>query len=196
MSQFSGKSDLADTVFMQKMYPMYPDNPNSPLTSDEMECFNIFKEKTGGKIHQHFKLELNEYNIDSEIKRVNNSNLLSAVTVYETNSKDSKNSTVYKYWGKEFRSLKELNKKGYYATKTIYFDTLLDLIPYYPYTVSFLSGGEDGKLFVVISGQSYVDVQEEEARKYGYDNQMVAHYRKSLQEHYIEVVNKHYQGDK
>ena len=196
MSQFSGKSDLADTIFMQKMYPMYPDNPNSPLTSDEMECFNIFKEKTGGKIHQHFKLELNEYNIDSEIKRVNNSNLLSAVTVYETNSKDSKNSTVYKYWGKEFRSLKELNKKGYYATKTIYFDTLLDLIPYYPYTVSFLSGGEDGKLFVVISGQSYVDVQEEEARKYGYDNQMVAHYRKSLQEHYIEVVNKHYQGDK
>jgi len=196
MSQFSGKSDLADTIFMQKMYPMYPDNPNSPLTSDEMECFNIFKEKTGGRIHQHFKLELNEHNIDFEIESVNNPNLLSAVTVYETNSKDSKKSTVYKYWGKEFRSLKELNKKGYYATKTIYFDTLLDLIPYYPYTVSFLSGGEDGKLFVVISGQSYVDVQEEEARKYGYDNQMVAHYRKSLQEHYIEVVNKHYQGDK
>jgi hypothetical protein len=197
MSQFSGKSDLADTIFMQKMYPMHPGKDNSPLISDEMECFNIFKEKTGGKIHQHFKLELNEYNIDYELQQVNNPNLLSKVRIYDMlpdgNFADRE---VYTYWGKEYKSLKEINKKGYYATRTIHFNTLLDIIPYYPYIVSFMSGGEDGKLFIVISGQSYVDHQEEEARKYGYSNEMTNYYRKSLQEHYVEVVKKYFSGTK
>jgi hypothetical protein len=103
---------------------------------------------------------------------------------------------VYTYWGKEYKSLKELNKKGYYATRTIHFNTLLDLIPYYPYIVSFMSGEENGHLFVVISGQSYVDYQEEEARKYGYNNEMTNYYRTKLQEHYIEVVNKYFKEEK
>ena len=195
MSQFSGKSDLADTIFMQKMYPIYPNNPNSALTSDEMECFNIFKEKTGGKIHQHFKLELTPQNVQHEIEQVNNPNLFALKRIYEPHPNGGfTDREIYVYWGKEFKSLKELNKKGYYATRTIYFDTLLDIIPYYPYIVSFMSGGEDGKLFIVISGQSYVDHQEEEARKYGYNNEMTKYYRTKLQEHYIEVVNKYFSG--
>jgi len=197
MSQFSGKSDLADTIFMQKMYPMYPGKDNSPLISDEMECFNIFKEKTGGKIHQHFKLELNEFNIDFEIERVNNPRILSRMRVYETlpdgNFVDNE---VYHYWGKPYKSLKEINKKGYYASKTIVFDTILDLIPYYPYIVSFMRSEEDCKMFVVISGQSYVDHQEEEARKHGYNIEMTNYYRKALQEHYVEIVNKYFSGGK
>lgn len=195
MSRFSGKSDLADTIFMQKMYPIYPGNPNSPLTSDEMECFNIFKEKTGGRIHQHFSLELSESNIDFEIKNVNNPNILSKREVPWGDGKEHRTKKyVYIYWGKEYNSIKELNKKGYYATKSIGFNTLLDIIPYYPYIVSFMSGGEDGKLFIVISGQSYVDHQEEEARKYGYDTEMTNYYRTALQEHYVEVVNNYFSG--
>jgi hypothetical protein len=195
MSQFSGKSDLADTIFMQKMYPMYPGKENSPLTSDEMECFNIFKEKTGGRIHQHFSLELSESNIDFEIKNVNNPRILSKREVIrEDGDNNTKPKYVYIYWGKEYNSLKEINKKGYYATKSIWFNTLLDIIPYYPYIVSFMSGGDDGKLFVVISGQSYVDHQEEEARKYGYINSMTNYYRTALQDHYVEVVDNYFSG--
>jgi hypothetical protein len=59
-----------------------------------------------------------------------------------------------------------------------------------------MSGGDDGKLFVVISGQSYVDHQEEEARKYGYSNEMTNYYRTALQEHYIEVVSKYFKEGK
>jgi hypothetical protein len=197
MSQFSGKNDLADTIFMQKMYPMYPNNENSPLISNEMECFNIFKEKTGGVIHQHFKLELSESNIDFEIKNINNPKILSKREVpHEDDKNHTKPKYVYIYWGKEYNSIKEINKKGYHATKSIRFNTLLDIIPYYPHIVSFMSGGEDGKLFVVISGQSYVDHQEEEARKYGYKNEMTVYYRNRLQEHYVEVVNKYFKEGK
>jgi hypothetical protein len=131
------------------------------------------------------------------IERVNNPRILSRMRVYETlpdgNFVDNE---VYHYWGKPYKSLKEINKKGYYASKTIVFDTILDLIPYYPYIVSFMSSEEDCKMFVVISGQSYVDHQEEEARKHGYNIEMTNYYRKALQEHYVEIVNKYFSGGK
>lgn len=192
MSRFSGKSDLADTIFMQKMYPIDSNNPHSPLISDEMECFNIFKEKTKGVIHQHFKLELNEMNIDKEIEIVNNPRMLSKKEIpWEDGKEHRTKKYVYIYWDKEYNSLKELNKKGYYSTKKIKFDTLLDIIPYYPYLVSFMSS-DDETMFVVISVESYVEHSYEEFRKFGSEPSMYDFYRKELQNHYIEVVNTYF----
>jgi hypothetical protein len=194
MSRFSGKSDLADIILTQKMYPVYPGNLNSPLTSDEMECFNIFKEKTKGVIHQHFKLELNEMNIDKEIEIVNSPRMLSKKEIPWGDGKEHRTKKyVYIYWGKEYNSLKELNKKGYYSTKKIKFDTLLDIIPYYPHIVSFMSS-DSQTMFVVISGESYVDYQYEEFRKFGSESSMYDFYRKELQNHYVEVVNTYFKG--
>ena len=57
-----GKYDLYDHICMKKMYPSNPENPNGTLVSDIMECFDVFKEETGGVIHQWVKTEVNEFN--------------------------------------------------------------------------------------------------------------------------------------
>ena len=56
MSKFSGKCDLYDHIMMEKTYPDSK-NPNI-LISNELECFEIFKKRTGGKLYQHLKIEL------------------------------------------------------------------------------------------------------------------------------------------
>ena len=45
-----GKYDLYDHICMEKMYHQDPDNPNSPLVSDIMECF-IFVLKPDWSLH-------------------------------------------------------------------------------------------------------------------------------------------------
>lgn len=196
MSQFSGKHDLADTIFMQKMYPIDPSNPNSPLTSDEMECFNIFKKMTKGAIHQHIKLELSEMNIDKEIELVNNPRLLSKKEISWGDDKEHRTKKyIYIYWDKEYNSLRELNKKGYHSTKKIKFETLLDIIPYYPYIVSFMSA-DDKSTFVVVSSESHVESEYLKFRGFGSEPLMAEHYRKELQNHYIEVVNQYFKEEK
>lgn len=195
MSRYSGKCDLYDHIMMEKMYPK-DDNPNIQV-SDEMECFNIFKQKTGGKIYQKFLLKLTEHNIDKEIEKVNNPNILSKrINKTERNSKKGKvevKHTVYVLYGTEYKSLKELNNHGYYSTREIIFDTLLDIIPYYPYIIGFsYSSGETEH--IVISSRSFIDDQRKELLELGLDCSYYNHYEKDLQKHYIDVVNRYYNG--
>jgi hypothetical protein len=58
MSKFSGKCDLYDHVMMEKTYPD-PNNKNI-LVSDELECFEIFKKRTGGILCQSRKVKLDD----------------------------------------------------------------------------------------------------------------------------------------
>lgn len=176
MSRFSGKCDLYDYIMM------------ASEDMNEMECFNKFKKETGGVIYQHFKLELNEYNIDNEIKLVNNPFVLSKREVPWDDDKIHKTKKfVYTYWGKDYFSLKELNKKHYYALKEIRFETLLDIIPYYPYIVS-VSNSKDGNTYMVISSSSFVDSSYETNREYGWVSELHEIYKRDLQNHYIDIV--------
>ena len=93
---------------------------------------------------------------------------------------------TYTYYGKEY-TLKELNKKGIWITIDIPFDTLLDLIPYYPYIVSMACGGT-----VYISQQSFVDEELEDHLEGGWYSDFWQYYKKELQDHYQEVVLEYY----
>ena len=75
--------------------------------------------------------------------------------------------------------------------KVIYFEDMIDLVPYYPYIVS--SYGrcvKDGKLVcsVTISKESYLDDRYLNNRKLGGDISYLEHYRKNLKEELINTV--------
>lgn len=195
MSLFSGKCDLCDHIMMMKTYPK-ESNPNV-LVSDEKECFEIFKARTGGQIYQYIKVPVTRRNIDFLIKASEKRSPGSAwnLKVEEVeNPKTGKKQTRYHYMGETYKTLASLNQHGYYYTKTIAFDTLLDIIPYYPYTISMMTSS-DGKETVFISTKSFVDFEEEERLEYGYESEMGRYYRKHLQDHYIEVCHRYFNTD-
>lgn len=183
MSVFSGRCDLADHILMMKHRTKDGSDKKEDLEkarvlySDEMECFEIFKERTGGVIYQWADLELTKYNIDTEIEKNN----------YLEKYVDEQGKTRYKYFGKEFKTLKALNKYGYSFKKEIHFETLLDIIPYYPYIIS-VHVSNEGKDTIVISNESFVESEYLDHKKFGYEGAMYNYYKKGLQEHYIDVV--------
>lgn len=184
MSRFSGTYDLYDFVFSHQD------------GEGEMKSFNEFKEKTGGKIYQYFEMELTESNIDTEIKLCNDPLMLSKREVPSeqgTSRKRRKPKFIYTYFGKEYDSLKKINKHHYITKKEIRFETLLDIIPYYPHAVSMSYTTKDST-YVVISDKSYVDISYENSRKYGYVNELHYYYTKELQNHYISVVKRYFLG--
>lgn len=175
MSKYSGQYDLADAISMEKTYPS-PQNPNI-LISDEMECFEIFKKRTGGVIYQSIPVELTKKNINFFLKTDKNL--------------DKNTENEYTYYSRTFKTLKELNKFGYYIKKPIKFDTLLDIIPYYPYTIALSYCKPEGE-YVVISRESRITASENESYYYGYEYSSASYYREQLQKHYIEIVKKYY----
>ena len=187
MSRFSGKCDLCDHISMEKTY-----DKGSYLESNEDECFEIFKQKTGGVIYQLIPLKLTSCNIDAEIKKVNDEKVLSKIIHKEVHSdKRTKSGTrevvfhTYMYHGKEVKSLSEID--DYCTKKEIHFDTLLDLIPYYPYIIVIAYSSKDHEE-IIISNKSYIDQQEEMYLKYGHNSKLVDMYREDLKEHYLEVA--------
>lgn len=194
MSIYSGRCDLCDHISGMGGWFDKDGNPvdfNDPKVrefySDEWLDFLAFKEQTGGVLHQHRKMKLTPWNHE-EIKT-----LCPEFDYHEhTRIVESKKGQreekylTYTYWGKEY-TLKELNKKGVWITIDIHFDTLLDLIPYYPYIVSMACGG-----IVYISQQSYVDEELEDHLEGGWYSDFWQHYKKELQKHCQEVVLKYY----
>lgn len=160
--------------------------------SDELECFNLFKERTGGVIYQLLRFPLTEYNIENECKENEHLNRIKHVKVVKDKrckcGTRNKITYSYTYYGIKFDSLKKINYVRY--KKKIPFDNLLDLIPYYPYLIS-MSSSNDGKEFIVISNESYVEQEENEFISHGYTSKMPVYYRKELQNHYKEVINKY-----
>lgn len=174
MSIFSGKCDVFDHIMMEKMY-----DKGHCRVSDELECFEIFKAKTNGTIYQHKLVQVTKENIDF----VTNKCILNSFKAEKVDGK-----TVYFYWGKQYNTLKQLNKKGVYIEVPIYFNTLLDIIPYYPYIITFSAGNH-----VVISNESYVDSLQEDMLKWGHESAI--DYKSELQEHYLEVCERYFLRD-
>lgn len=196
MSRFSGKCDLYDHVMMEKTYPD-PNNKNI-LISDELECFEIFKKRTGGILYQSQKVKLDEWNIDYWINYYNNPERLSkeAHTIIKEDKRcrEGKKETTtytYTYFGKTYSSLKELNSNGFYGTIEIKFNTLLDLLPYYPYIITMMACDQEHET-IYISNSSYVDMYVKDVVNYSEPNfRMIEIFREELKKHYIKVISKY-----
>jgi len=201
MSKFSGKCDLYDHMMMEKHRTA--DGSDDPeeikkahvLYSDELECFEIFKQKTGGVIHQHQLITVTEQNQMMVAEKCDHFEVIEYFdTVPDKRKKGGYRNIVtytYRYWGRDYDTLKELNKHGVYITIDIHFDTILDLIPYYPYVIAMSYSSEDSE-YVVISKKNFVLQERDEMYDHGYDSKMWEGYNKKLQDHYREVVLRYY----
>jgi len=197
MSVFSGKCDLCDHISGMGGWYDRDGNPTTigsgagALYSDEMQDFLAFKEKTGGVIYQHKKIKVTEENQDLVAKKCDQFKVFKhTVYVRDKRLKSGQREKIYytyEYWGQEYDSLKEINKKKVFIVKEIHFENLLDIIPYYPYIVGACCA-TNNKQTVYISSRSFVDEEEESAYNHGWEPNMSSYYRHLLQEHYREVV--------
>lgn len=187
MSIFSGKCDLYDDMCI------------CGRTDDEYQNFLEFKRRTNGTLHQHKKIEVTEQNQMMVAEKCNQFEVIEYFDEVPDKRKKSGYRNIvtytYRYWGRDYDTLKELNKKGVYITIDIHFDTILDLIPYYPYIVSAsaTTTGEDGNksAYIVISKEPFPISERDDLMRIGY-NSAWEHYAKKLQNHYREIVLKYF----
>ena len=166
MSCVSGKADLLDHIsglggwYDKDGNPVKFGQDNVKVYySDIMQDFEAFKKRTKGVIYQHVKVKVDEWNQDyvkSHCKGFDFTKHTESINDKRCKSgKKEKYYYKYIYYGKEY-NLKELNKHGVYITKDIHFNTILDLIPYFPYLVTAsLYNGDT--CIVCISSESYVE---------------------------------------
>ena len=201
MSRWSGKFDLFDHIagmggwfdkdgnevkFGQENVNVY--------YSDELRDFEAFKKATGGVMYQNVKIGVDEYNQDFIKKHCSHFDYIKTVNeVVDKRCKEGKKEIVsyeYIYFDKKY-TLKEINKKGVYISVPIHFETILDIIKYYPYIVT-ASGSSSGKQTVFISKESYVDTMHKEFLECGLESNR-EFYDKALAKHYIKVVDAYFQ---
>ena len=202
MSMYSGKCDLADLIsglggwFNKDGKPVkFGDQRVGAFYSDEWLDFLEFKKRTRGVIYQHHKVQVSLWNQEDVAQRCSGFEIIPhSQTFKDSRYKDGVRTEqfyTYKYWGKEY-NLKELNKKGVYVTLEIHFDTLLDLIPYYPYIVCACASNLDS-MHVVISQLPYpIEERNESIESGGKLFDSWSHYAKVLQDHYRDVVLQYY----
>ena len=202
MSMFSGTCDLCDHIaglggwYDRDGNKVKFGNGNGPYYSDEYLDFLEFKKRTGGVLHQHKRVTVTEYNLKDVEARLNGRLRVierrqdEAEKRSETGRRRSVKRT-YEYFGTEYKTLKELNKHGVYVSVDIHFNTLLDLLPYYPYIVS-MAACSDGVETVYISGESYVTSERDDHYRFGHFGDFWETYAKRLQDHYREIVLLYY----
>lgn len=203
MSRYSGKCDLYDTMCgLGGWYDKdgnkvsFNDHEVGCFYSDLMQDFEAFKERTHGKLYQHYNIkQVDSWNQDFVKDHCPNFDIIKHVETRP--SKRSKLGTeehvyyTYMYFGKEY-TRKELSKKGgVYIRDEIKFNTLLDLIPYFPYIVT-MSYSFDGEMAVFISDESYVEEERKLALDNGRNDTMAEHYRKELADLYQKVVLEYF----
>lgn len=201
MSRYSGRFDLADHIsglsgWSDKNGNKVDNTYSGPRYGNEWEDFLVFKKQTNGVLHQHKKVVVSEWN-QEQIK-----NLCSQFDFTEHTKiiKDKRLKSgereekyfTYTYYGKEYSSLKELNKKGVYITIDIKFDTLLDLIPYYPYIISVACHNEEGAYIVIGDRPQYLRERDNSLSSGGRVSNYWQSYAKKLQDHYREIVLNYY----
>ena len=201
MSIYSGKCDLCDHIsgmggwFNKDGKPVKIGDPDTHVYySDELLDFIAFKKATGGVIYQHKHLKVDIFNQDLIAEKCPQFKIIEHVEkVKDKRLKQGYREDInytYEYFGKEY-SLKEINKQGVYITVEIRFNTLLDLIPYYPHIVS-MANCQGGKQTIYISNESFVESEYEKHLQHGWESGLVTHYRRELQDHYREVVLRYF----
>lgn len=202
MSIYSGKCDLADHVagtggwFDKNGNPVkFGDEHVSVYYSDEWLDFLAFKKATGGKLYQHQKVVVTEYNQKEVAEKLPDVfEIIEHKDIVEDkrakSGKKEKITYTYKYYKHEY-TLKELNKHGVYITVEVPFNTLLELIQYYPYLVTAAICDKDHQK-IYISKQSFVDEERESHYEHGFFSNTWIHYKEKLAEHYQEVVLRYF----
>ena len=204
MSRYSGCCDLYDHIsglggWFDKDGKPVKFGKASRYYSDEMLDFIEFKRQTGGVIHQHKKVKVSKWNQEDVKNHCPGFNF----TKHTRKIPDKRCKSgfreetyyTYTYYGKEYTSLKELNKKNIYITIDIHFDTLLDLIPYYPYIVSACSHNSDSspESYVFISEKPYpIEQRDERLKTGGLIDYSFQRYQRDLNEHFRDVVLEYY----
>lgn len=198
MSIYSGKCDLYDHIaglggwYNKDGKPVKFSDPDVHVFySDEYRDFLEFKKRTNGTMYQHKKVKITEWNQDEVAKKndcfkvIEHKEIVTDKRLKE--GQKEKITYTYEYFGREYKSLKEINKHGVYVTMEIHFETLLDLIPYYPYLVS-MSASSDGRETVYLSQESFVDSERDEHYEHGFFSEYWEHYKRDLQDHYRDIV--------
>ena len=192
MSSLTGKCDLFDHLSMEALH----DVPNSNIrVSDIMECFKIFHKNTGGVIYQHKKVKVTPYNQDLVAQKCDNFEIITHTEEIpdrrtKTGTK-TKTTYTYKFWGKEYTSLSELNKHTVWIKTEIRFNNLLELIPWLPYIIAEGAYTID-KEVIYIGKHNYAERHYEEMLNYGYDSELIHDYRARLAKLYWEVSIRYY----
>lgn len=202
MSRFSGRCDLYDSICMS--HPRTKEGKDdkeslraSPVWySDELECFEEFKRKTGGVMYQHKKVKVTQSNQDLVAKMCPGLKIVEHKNVVKDRRYKSGEREVvtytYEYYGTEYPTLDALNKHHVYVRTEIHFETLLDVIPYYGYVVA-SACYSDGHATIYLADKSEPDAEYEEGIDYGFDwTEIRSHYKSELQKHYVEVVALYY----
>lgn len=204
MSRYSGCCDLYDHIsglggWFDKDGKPVKFGKASRYYSDEMLDFIEFKRQTGGVIHQHKKVKVSKWNQEDVKNHCPGFNFTKHTRKIPDNRCRSgfreETYYTYTYYGKEYTSLKELNKKNVYITIDIHFNTLLDLIPYYPYIVSACSHNSDSspESYVFISEKPYpIEQRDERLKTGGLIDYSFQRYQRDLNEHFRDVVLEYY----
>jgi hypothetical protein len=184
MSRYSGKCDLFDFLSMQKTY-----DHGNVISSDELECFNVFKQKTGGKIYQFCQVPFAATNTEF-IKTLNDNKKL--FTNAQSIEITGNGKHPYRIDGKEYtiRQLEHSDKFWCGFEREIPIENIFDLVPYYPYLVTTSSSSGD-HLKVVISGKPYPKSEYENALKWGRTTRLRDYYEKELQNHYVTLLQEY-----
>lgn len=191
MSQLSGKADLYTHICFEKTY-----DKGSYKESDILECFEIFKKKTGGVIYQHKPITVTVSNQNYWSKELGFEIVKHKSMVPDFRYKNHFRENIhytYTYHDKEYKSLKDLNKQNLYFDCKIRFDTLIDLIPYFPYLVTIAACTRE-KETIFIANKSYVESQFEESFNFssGPNYSSFNYYRTELSNLYRDVILKYF----
>lgn len=201
-SKFSSKCDLADYIagtagwYDKEGRPVKFGEGKGAYYCDDYRDFLAFKKATNGTLYQHKKVTVTEYNQDFVAQKCDNFKINSVVEkIKDKRNKDGyKEKTIYtyNYCDKEYKTLKELNKHGVWIRVEIHFDSMLELIPYYPYTVTASCKNEDGTQVVYISDKNYVDTERDRALNCGYDIGSFDSYKKALAKYTRDITLRYF----
>lgn len=197
MSRLSGRCDLFDMIAGTGGWLDKNGNPVkmgqegvNAYYSDPMKDFEAFKKETNGVIYQHIKVKVDLWNQDYVKEHCQGFDFTKRTEIREDKrfkeGKKKSDHYTYTYYGTEYKNLKELNKHGVYITKSIYFDTILELIPYFPYIVTVMTRS-NGNTYVVISDRSYADTCFQEHQWEGTE-ELFHLYRKELAEFTQSII--------
>ena len=166
MSSVSSKYDLLDLIsgmggwYDKDGNPTDGKNTTGPLFSDIMRDFEAFKKRTGGILHQSIKVKVDEWNKDYVKSHCKGFDFIKHTEIRDDKrckeGKKEYSYYTYLYYNKEYKDLKELNKKGVYIVKKIYFNTILELIPFLPYVPAVVASDEN-KTYVEIARESQIE---------------------------------------
>lgn len=156
-------------------------------TSDLLQDFDAFKKQTGGIIYQHREIKLQSWMRDEEFNFIKEHCSQFDYHCLKEDGKAIKISDyTFTYWDNNY-SFKTLKKKGVWVEVPIMFNTLLDLLPYFPYIVTFSCGNH-----VVITNESYVDSERTKHVENCWDSSMFNVYKKALADLYLDVCEKYF----